>query len=430
VNQVEAVMNQINNKNDHPEQIYFLSEIIGARAIFRGKRIGHLSDLIIAENGKLPVAKTLYISRPFGNPSLLVPIEKADFTSPRQVELLIEALEPYQGEPAADAVLLKDHVLDKKVLDLEDREVEVVYDVLLSWRDHKMHVTGVDLSRYGLLRRIGLKKLADFIYNLAERIREQTISWNYIQPLPTKLDRFRGNLKLKVLKEKLADIHPSDLADILEELDHDQRFALFNELDLEQASETLEEIEPKVQRALIASLDKDKVAELLNEMTPGQAADVLSILPWWEVKVIWRHPKLEHAEKIKAIFQQQDDKIVNYATEECLKFGPDLTAHQVVEQYHVAAKGKDAIMYVYVVDGSDKLLGVIDIKELLLAEPEERLQDIMTEEVIALKTEDTMKKALNMFKRYGFRALPLTDETDKMLGVIPYRDVMNLTHAI
>ena len=105
------------------------------------------------------------------------------------------------------------------------------------------------------------------------------IPWTCIQPLPTNIGRFKGNVKLNVLKEKLSEIHPVDLADILEEMDHDQRVMVFSTLDHEQATDTLEEIEPKVQREIISSLSTEKVVQLINDMTPGQAADILSVLP-------------------------------------------------------------------------------------------------------------------------------------------------------
>jgi magnesium transporter len=90
----------------------------------------------------------------------------------------------------------------------------------------------------------------------------------------------------------------------------------------------------------------------------------------------------------------------------------------------------DVLMYFYIVDESDKLLGVIDIKEVFAAQDTERLKELMTENVIGLNKDATMKQAVDMFLRYGFRALPITDENDIILGVVPYRDVMNLKHRI
>ena len=268
------------------QPFYFLSEILGARVILSSKKIGKLSDIIIRENGKIPLVTHFYITRSFGNPSLLIPWENIKSMTDKEIVVDIENLEKYENIPAEDAVLLKDYILDKKVLDVEDSEVEIVYDVKLVIKNNKLYVSDVDLSRYGLLRRMGLKGLMNFIYKLADNIKDETISWAYIQPLPTKMSSFNGNVKLKILKEKLSEIHPVDLADILEELDPDQRVTIFNKLDTEHASDVLEEIDPSIQRVLVPSLKKEKVAMLIDEMTPGQAADVLAALPFSEADVI------------------------------------------------------------------------------------------------------------------------------------------------
>lgn len=263
-----TINNITSEKNQKDTQSYFLSSILGARVFWKGTKIGRLSDLVILD-GVIAEVTHFYITRSFGNPSLLVPWEKVSSLGAKKIVIDIENLEKYQAEPSKGMVLLKDHIVDKKVLDIDGREVEVVYDVKLVVRNNKLYVTDVDLSRYGLLRRMGFKWLADFIYNLADKVKEQTISWSYVEPLPAQLTSFKGAVKLKVLKDKLSEIHPVDLADILEELEPEQRNIVFDQLDTDHASDTLEEISPNVQRMLIASLKKERVAQLLNEMTPG-----------------------------------------------------------------------------------------------------------------------------------------------------------------
>jgi CBS domain-containing protein len=346
----------------------------------------------------------------------------------KEITIEIESLDKYEGVPAEDVVLLKDYILDKKVLDIEDSEVEIVYDVKLVIKNKKLYVSDVDLSRYGLLRRMGLKGIMNFIYKLADNIKDETISWTYIQPLPTKMSSFKGDVKLKILKEKLSEIHPVDLADILEELDDDQRVAIFNKLDTERASDVLEEIDPSVQRVLVPSLKKEKVAMLIDEMTPGQAADVLAALPFTESDAILKLLDEENATKIRSILKRQEEKILCFATLNFLKFAPDMTVDQARDEYQRIAKDQDVIMYIYVVNSEDKLLGVIDIKELLMADDDILLKDIMVTGIISLKPESTLKEASTMFTRYSFRAIPVTDENDKIDGVVKYRDVMNLTH--
>jgi magnesium transporter len=422
-----AVTNQKNGKNG-AERTYSLAEMIGYRVVLGGKKIGRLADLVAVEHIRLPEVTHIVVSRPFGHPRLLVPFEKVTSIEPRQVTIDIDNIEHYARDLKQEEILLKDHVLDKRVLDIDGREVEVVYDIRLASRGGKLYVTDADLSRYGLLRRIGLGWLANFIASLASKIQEQTVSWSYIQPLPTTMSTFKGDVKLNILKEKLSDMHPVDLADILEELDREQRVAIFNTLDTEQASDTLEEIDPNVQRDLVSSLEKKKVALLIDDMTPGQAADILSVLPWEDTKTILKLINPANATKIQSILKKQEESILNFTTQEFLKFPPDKTVGEVQEEYRTLARGKAVIMYLYVVDENDRLLGVIDIKELLLAKDTDKLRDIMTETLITLGLDNTLKEASMMFSRYGFRAIPVTDKDDRILGVIHYRDVMELKH--
>lgn len=378
------------------------------------------------ETARVPEVKSLYVTRSFGNPSLIIPWENVVELAEHRVEINIPDIAPFEGEPAEDAILLKDYVMDKKVLDLEESEVEIVYDIRLTFRNKKIYVTDVDTGKSARLRRLGLGLLSKVVS--ADAKDDQMISWAYIQPLPTNIGSFKGNVKLTVLKENLAEIHPVDMADILEELDHDQRVAVFTSLDNEHASDTLEEIEPNVQRDIIASLDTAKVVPLINTMTPGQAADVLSAIPHSTAEDILEAMNPDSAKKVRSIMEKQEETVIHYATQKILKFLPDTLVEYVQNDYPNHARGKDVIMYIYVTDGADHLLGVVDLKELLTADDKAPLSSIMSENVISLNADSTLKDASQEFERYGFRAIPVTDNDNHLVGVIPYRDVMNLTH--
>jgi magnesium transporter len=415
-------------KPQKSDRKFLLSELLGAKVFLREKKIGSLSDLMIVETGKLPEVRNFIITRPFGAPPLLIPWEQMVSLEPEKLVIDVDDLKKYEKSPPEDAILLRDHILDKKVLDTEDAEVEVVYDIHLVERNARLYVTEVDTSKPARLRRLGFGFLSGVLAPQEDPTDSGVISWMYIQPLPSHISSFKGDVKLKVLKETLAEIHPVDLADILEELDHDQRVMVFASLDNEHASETLEEIEPHVQRDIIASLSKEKVVQLINDMTPGQAADILAVLPSSEAQVIVEALNAETAKKIQSIISKQEEKVINYTTQKILKFLPETTVEYVQNDYPRHARDKDVIMYVYVVDSEETLLGVIDLKELLQADDKAFLKDIMVENVIALTTESTLKEASQSFARYDFRALPVTDDKNRIVGVIPYRDVMNLTH--
>ncbi|MCL5970039.1 MAG: CBS domain-containing protein [Patescibacteria group bacterium] len=407
---------------------YYLTDLMGTKVVAHGKRIGKLSDLLVIDVSTMPEVASICVSRLFGDPSLLIPWEKVKAITDKEIVVDVENVKKYEATPTDNDILLKDHVLDKKVLDIEDRDVEVVYDVKLVFKEGKLYIAGVDLSKYGLLRRIGLKRVANFIYAVADKIKNQTISWNYIQPLPTDLSSFKGELKLNVIKEKLKDIHPVDLADILEEMDYGQRNLIFEELDLKRASDTLEEIEPSVQRDLIGSMKTEKAAELLSLMTPGQAADVLSVLAHSQTNAILKLFKEEDVEKIKAIMEKQEEKILNLTTNRIIRCPPEMTIKQAQDEYQNLAKSKDVVTYIYVVNENDELVGIVDIKELLEGKEEETLKDIMTDTVISLNKKSTYKEASRIFSKYDFRSIPIVNGHNKLLGAVTYKDLMRLKH--
>ncbi len=409
-------------------QQFFLSNVIGKKVFSGRKKIGKLADLIIKENGaRFPVVTHLYVGQSFGYPSLLIEWEKVVSFSQKEIVVNINNVDEYQKEPDEAAVLLRDYVLDKKVLDVEERDIDVVYDIVIVMKNGKLYVCDVDFSKHRLYKRLRLGFLSGMLS--PEEEKSKTVSWDYIQPL-SNVSSFKGEVKLRVLKERLNVLKPVDLADVLEEMDHEQRVKIFDELNEEKASNTLEEINPTVQRALIASLDKKKVAKLLNVMTPGQAADILSVLPGPETETIMKSMTKENVGKIQPILSQHNEAIVNFATRKFMAYPPDETVLKAQEDYPQDAQGKLVVMYLYIVDAEEKLLGVIDIKELLQAplKATTKLEDIMIKNVITLKTTSTLKEASLIFSRYGFRALPVVDEKGNLVGVVPFRDVMNLGH--
>lgn len=408
--------------------VYFLTQILQAKVFWQDKKIGRLADVVIADHDKLAEVTHLVVARPFGDVPLFIPLSKVKTMDSRKIFVEADSVKSFESAPQSHPVLLKDHILDKKVLDIEDQEVDVVYDVKMSLIKNHLFVTDVDMSKYGLLRRMGLKWLGDIIYRPKQRPNKEIIPWTYIQPLPSDLGSFAGAVKLNVLKERLHDIDPVDLADIIEQLDPGQREAVFGELSLEHASDTLEEIDPSVQRQLVASLRKERAAQLINEMTPAQAADVLSALPSDEAEDLLYLLDKKDFKKVQSILKKQEAMILNFATSDFIQFGPEIKVAEVEEQFAPISKGKDVINYIYVVDSGGKLLGVANLKDLLLANDDLLLSNIMDENIISLNPGSTLKEASRMFRHYNFQALPIIDLAGKILGVIPYRDIMNLNH--
>ncbi len=415
------------SNNNKTESILFLSEVMNAKVLLKGKKIGKLLDLIILEKHKAAEVTYVVISRPFGYPSLVVPWNNVSSFNEKSVTIDIDDVEKFAYKIPEGFILLKDYILDKKILDLEDTEVEVVYDIKMVMSKNKLYITDVDPSKNARYRRLGLDKFTHLILKDSDKSEDELIPWSYVQALPSNIGSFKGDVKLNILKEKLNDLPPVDIVEILEDLDHDQRLTVINQLEEEHASDTLEEISPNMQREIISSLTKEKVAYLIDMMTPGQAADVLSALTLEDQEAIMELMDEENLNKIKSILETRQDTIINLITERYLKAQPDETVEIVENAYPKRAKGKDEIMYIHVTDKDNTLLGVIDVKELLQADSQALLKDIMNKNVITLDKESSIGEATKMFSRYGFRSLPVTDNDYKIVGVVSQRDVVKLT---
>jgi len=217
------------------------------------------------------------------------------------------------------------------------------------------------------------------------------------------------------------------MARVLEELSHDQRLAILEGLEPASASDALEELDPKAQRELIPFLPKAKAARLIDDMTPGQAADVLAALPASAARAILELMDKHKSERVRDILDKHEALIADYLVPEFVKVLPGssvLDARRRCRQ----TKTRDAVACVYVVDAEDRLVGVADAIDLLRAGEEALLQDIMKENVVTLNRDGTLKEASETFARYGFQILPVIDPQRKLIGIVPYRDVMNLKH--
>ena len=139
-----------------PQESYFVNDLIGTKIIFHGKKIGTLRDVIATETETLPVVTHLYISRLFGSPSLLIPWKNVRAMTQEEIVVNIPSVRANEGEPDEISIKLRDQVLDKKVIDTEDRDVDVIYDIRLISVNDRLFVSDVDTSNIGLFRRFGL----------------------------------------------------------------------------------------------------------------------------------------------------------------------------------------------------------------------------------------------------------------------------------
>ncbi len=408
-------------------RFFFITELIRDKVLqVKGDtkiELGRLVDLEIKLGKVYPEVVNLIVGRSFGRPPLEVPFSfVTSIDTHRSIVEIPPGVKLHEYDQESSRILIKDMILDKKIIDTDEYEVEVVYDIHLLHAEGRMLVVHVDVTKAGMLRRLHFGWLARLIWGEVRNI--ELLPWKYVQSLPTDIDRFRGNVKLTVSREKISDIHPADLADILEELSGEERMALFNTLDTETAADALEEAEPRVQRELVASLRRDRLAELFHTMTPAQIADILEILPRVDAEALKKSLSAEEVQKVSELLDAHDVKLPSVATGRFLALPDSALVRQALTKFRSKTKRYDVIMYVYVTTAEGTLKGVVDIRELIQNRSDETLGNIMTEQVVTLAPTDTLADAASEFSKYGFRALPMVDENRTLLGVVSYKDLL------
>jgi Mg/Co/Ni transporter MgtE len=280
-----------------------------------------------------------------------------------------------------------------------------------------MLIVHVDISFNGFMRRWGLGRFS--------WIKDHFISWRYVQPLSLEDAGATDAVSLSVTRNQVQDLPGEDLADALEELSGDQQQAFFSVLDADKAAETLIAAEPRTQRQLVADLRREKARVMLEQMSVPQLANLLSVLPHDDaVKMLELLPR-EDADRITAIISEHETIAATLMSDEYVAAQKEDTAGAILEQVRTPGHEPEAISYIYVIDKENKfLLGVVDLRELVLAAPETRLDDIMVTPVVSAQKDDVRDTIEELFAKYHFRMLPVVDAQDRLLGVIRYNDIM------
>lgn len=383
-------------------------------------RIGRLSDLVFKLAEPYPEAVGLYMEFGWGKPTQFVPWEnviKIDgdailVTPPPGGD---EQYPPFQDQPGW--ILVGEHLVGRTILDMDGRTVEVVDDVQILESRGRMLIVHVDISFNGFLRRWGLGRFS--------WLKDHLISWRYVQPLSLEDVGTTDAVSLSVTRTQVNELPSEDLADALEELSGEEQQAIFSVLDDEKAAETLIAAEPRTQRQLVADLRNEKARTILAQMSVPQLADLFSVLPHDNVvKLIELLPE-EETQRINAIISAHETSAVSLMSDDFLTAQKEMTAAQAIQHIRKSATDPETISYLYVVTPEDNtLLGVVDLRELILAPDTARLGDIMVAPVVAAQDDDTRDTIEELFVKYHFRMVPVVDARDRLMGIIRYNDIM------
>jgi len=326
--------------------------------------------------------------------------------------------------------LLARDLLDQQIIDVHGRKVVRVNDVEL-YQDVSnrpvLRVGSVDVGARGAVRRLlkGVVPIAA-LRALLRRIPERPIPWDFVDLIETDPAR---RVKLKISHERLARLHPADIADIVEDLAPDEREAVFETLDDEVAAEALEEVEPKVQKAIVESLDSDRAADIVEGMDPDAAADLLADLPEETSADILQEMAPEERQEMVELLEHKENTAAGRMNTDYLALAVGATAHDAVETLRQFEGGVETVSTIYLIDSHGTLAGAVPLAKLVLASPETPLLSLTKEPLISCHEEAKEHEFTELFDKYNLLTLPVIDDHSKLTGVITSDDVISLLRA-
>lgn len=372
----------------------------------------HVSALILHRRGK---ARTAVPVHGLGLPR-------------RKGSALRTTVNPQPVGEMADALLLERDLLDQQIIDVDGRKVVRVNDVNLTWelgRDGShaacLRIDEVEVGLRGAARRL-LHGLPGAVVALSERVSQNTIPWSCVDLIERDPGR---RVRLKVGQKRLATLHPSDIAEILEDLAPAEREAIFTSLDEETAAETLEEIEPRLQKELLQGIGSERAAEILEEMDPGAAADVLAELSDRHADEILEEMEPEERQDLEELLEFPADSAAGRMTTDYFCLPTQSTVADAIAALRSFAGDPDNVTELYLLDPQDHLAGVVPMARLLLAKLEQPVLILARQGrhvTCALETDEN--EVAELFDKYNLRSLPVLDQFGRVAGVIHAEQVI------
>jgi CBS domain-containing protein/sporulation protein YlmC with PRC-barrel domain len=409
-----------------------ISEILGRFVVNAdGDAVGKLADLKVKLGEPFPKVSGLAVKKRKEKRLLELDWQEVQSLSTTAIRLKAGAEEKFKPlEVANDEIFLRDELLDKQVVDTMGAKIERVNDIHLLIVNQDLRVVHVDYGIRGILRRLGWLRSVDYFTNwlFAYKFEEKMISWKYVQPLLS--DPVKRNLKLNVTARKIHEIHPSDLADIIEELDRVNRSSIFRALDLQTAAQTLEEVEdPKLQVSLIESAPVEQASDILEEMAPDEATDLLADLPKEKKEKLIRTMKKLSREAVEELLKFKEGTAGSIMTKDFLSFYKDRTIGDAIDEFRKTTYPLESVSYIYVMDKDNRLVGVSTLRHLITCDKDIPLKKLMNTHLVKVGPQDDIEDVALLFKKYKFLALPVVDQDNVLKGIITLKDIMQTQFA-
>jgi Mg2+ transporter MgtE len=326
-----------------------------------------------------------------------------------------------------DELLLARDLLNKQIVDTQGMKVVRVNDLKLSQSGRQLRLLGAEVGVRGLLRSLSpmLEKFAMGITKLfGSPMEERIIAWNYME----LVDRDLSNVKLSVTHKRLHELHPADVADILEQLDPQQRAKVFDHLDAQQAAQTMSELGDEFQTDIIGEMAESEASELLASMDPDDAADILGDLPYEKAeKLLWLMG-VQDQRRIRALLGYKDKTAGGIMTPETVTVSEDATVAEVIEKIRTLSENEDleTVHYVYLLGQTGELSGALSLRSLVLATPDTKAAALATRDLVTAGPDTDQEEVAELISKYDLLAVPVVDEGRHLLGIVTVDDAMDV----
>jgi magnesium transporter len=400
----------------------YVSELIGKPVTdVEGERVGTLKDLLAVLRGKNPhpLITAIVVKNRSSERIIAVGDVPVLFAPALPLKIRLQEIQDYL--PDEGEIRLVEDVLDKQIIDMNGVRVVRVNDLELTRVSGEVYVSNVDIGSAGLLRRLGLNGLArQMVSRGGQGTAAGAISWDDVELLG--IDQ---PMRLKVPRDKLGELHPADLAEIISDLNRSESREILENLDVKTVADALEEVEPEFQASLVEGMDNEKVADVLEEMAPDEAADLLAELPEGRSQELLELMEDDEAEDVRELLGYPEDSAGGIMNTEFVAARAEWTAAETMEFIRHNTSEAETIYYVYVTDEPGHLEGVFSLRGLVMASPETQVSEFMVDRVVSVKLLGNQDECAQLVSKYNLLALPVVDEDNVIHGIVTADDALD-----
>jgi CBS domain-containing protein len=402
--------------------VIFLSDFLRADVVDVNQRtVGKVRDLLVHMGGETYPHVTAVALRARGPVPDVISWDAVRTWDDRELSLNVPIGELAVYAAAEEDTWLSRDLLDKQIVDTDGRRIVRVNDLQLQTQDGRVLLVGVDIGARGLLRRVNVEHLGRRLRRMTGGdLPQRIVSWDAVDPVKSD----ERAVTLKISHTKLSKLHPADIAEIVSQLGGRDREAIFASLDDELAADVVEESSDEVQLQILNRLDDERAADILEEMDPDEAADLLGDMPEERREQLISKMEAEEAEDVEELLSYEEDTAGGLMTTEYVAVPVTLTAQQTIDRLRELEPDAEQIYYVYVIDEEERLLGVLSLRDLIVANPSTPIADLMIKRVIAVQLDATPEDVAAAIHKYNLLAVPVVDEEDRLQGIVTVDDAL------